>query len=24
LADPQHPRIAQDKELRNRVGAPAA
>ena len=24
LADPQHPRIAQDKELRNRGGAPAA
>jgi len=24
LADPQHPRIVQDKELRNRVGAPAA
>jgi large subunit ribosomal protein L15e len=24
LADPQHPRIAQDKELRNRVGAPVA
>ncbi len=24
MADPQHPRIAQDKELRNRVGAPAA
>ena len=24
LADPQHPRIAQDNELRNRVGAPAA
>ena len=24
LADPQHPRIIQDKELRNRVGAPAA
>ena len=23
LADPQHPRIAQDKELRNRVGPPA-
>ncbi len=24
MADPQHPRISQDKELRNRVGAPAA
>jgi large subunit ribosomal protein L15e len=24
LADPQHPRIAQDRELRNRVGAPVA
>jgi len=24
LADPQHPRIVQDKELRNRVGAPVA
>ena len=24
MADPQHPRIAQDKELRNRVGSPAA
>ena len=24
MADPQHPRIAQDKELRNRVGAPVA
>ena len=24
LADPQHPRIVQDKELRNRVGAQAA
>ena len=24
LADPQHPRISQDKELRNRIGAPAA
>lgn len=24
MADPQHPRIAQDKELSNRVGAPAA
>jgi large subunit ribosomal protein L15e len=24
LADPQHPRIIQDKELRNRVGAPVA
>ena len=23
LADPQHPRIVQDKELRNRVGPPA-
>ena len=24
LADPQHPRISQDRELRNRVGAPVA
>jgi len=24
MADPQHPRIAQDKELRNRIGASAA
>ena len=23
LADPEHPRIAQDKELRNRIGPPA-